>query len=253
MIFLILSIINYTIAPVFSFYPGDPGIINVPGHSDDLVYWNSKAQPAFSEAVPKLGDKLSGQPFVNMFSFSVDLFVREITATNSHSRLILYKASAPVQQSSTIVDLDSFVTYMSTQSSMIMYLTTTNDLVITFFSGPSAIQYNIPPIQNIPLYTPFRVSVVAQDNLFTVYLNGKQTFQRITHPSIALPSGVTGNQFFYSSPDWANTPTQSVFVQNFHLWTRAISYKEVISAQPALALEADFIMTAETTASSCSK
>jgi len=104
------------------------------------------------------------------------------------------------------------------------------------------------PLKNIPLYTPFRVTVVVEDKLFTVYLNSKQVFQRIVSGQISMPSTISGTQMFFSSPDWANNPQQTVFVQNLHVWGRAISYKEVISAKPALALMADFGLTPEAAA-----
>ena len=118
-----------------------------------------------------------------------------------------------------------------------------NDLMITFYSGSGGTEYSIPYIKNVPIYKPFRITVVVQPKLFSVYLNGKQTFQRIIPETLTVNSksvSLIPNQTFYSSPDWANYPTRSVFVQNFQLWPRPITYKEVIEAQPALALESSF-------------
>jgi hypothetical protein len=242
LVFLVLVVINYTITPIFSFYPGSPGIIPIPGLTNDLVYWNNKTQPAFSDPVPKKDDKLYGKSYVNMFSFGIDLYVRELSTSSASNRLILYKASAPVSAPPKIDATftgDSFINYMKKRSSMIMYLTDTNDLVITFFSGSK--QYNTAPIKNIPLYTPFRITLVVEDKMFTTYLNSKQVFQRLVPELIAMPSdGNSGMQLFYSSPEWTNNPRHSIYVQNFHVWSRPITYKEVISARPALALDTDF-------------
>ena len=242
LLFLVLVVINYTVTPIFSFYPGSPGVIPVPGLTNDLIYWKDKKQPAFSEPVPKEDDKLYGKSYVNMFSFGIDLYVRELAASNASTRLILYKASAPIQdppKMDATFTGDSFINYMKKRSSMIMYLTDTNDLVITFFSGSK--QYNTAPIKNIPLYTPFRITLVVEDKMFTTYLNSKQVFQRLVPELIAMPSdGNSGMQRFYSSPEWSNNPRHSIYVQNFHLWSRPITYKEVISARPALALDKDF-------------
>lgn len=248
LLFLVLVVINYTVTPIFSFYPGSPGVIPVPGVTNDLVYWKDKKQPAFSDPVPKKDDKLYGTSYVNMFSFGIDLYVRELAASNASTRLILYKASAPVSGGADIagspkIDTtftgDSFINYMKKRSSMIMYLTDTNDLVVTFFSGSK--QYNTAPIKNIPLYTPFRITLVVEDRMFTIYLNSKQVFQRLVPELITMPSeGNSGMQLFYSSPEWSNNPRHSIYVQNFHLWSRPITYKEVISARPALALDKDF-------------
>ena len=242
LLFLVLVVINYTVTPIFSFYPGSPGVIPVPGITNDLVFWKDKTQPAFSDPVPKKDDKLYGTSYIKMFSFGIDLYVRELATSNASTRLILYKAGAPIPAPSKIDATftgDSFINYMKKRSSMIMYLTDTNDLVITFFSGSK--QYNTAPIKNIPLYTPFRITLVVEDKMFTTYLNSKQVFQRLVPESIAMPSdGTSGMQLFYSSPEWTNNPRHSIYVQNFHLWSRPISYKEVISARPALALDKDF-------------
>ena len=242
LLFLLLVVINYTVTPIFSFYPGSPGIIPVPGVTNDLVYWKDKKQPPFSDPVPKKDDKLYGTSYLNMFSFGIDLYVRELAGSNASMRLILYKASAPIPAPSKIDATftgDSFINYMKKRSSMIMYLTDTNDLVVTFFSG--LMQYNTAPIKNIPLYTPFRITLVVEDRVFTIYLNNKQVFQRIPNELISMPSGGdSGMQLFYSSPEWSNNPRHSIYVQNFHLWSRPITYKEVISARPALAVDKDF-------------
>jgi len=195
-----------------------------------------------------MNDKLHGQTFVNMFSFSIDLFVREVVNTKSSTRLILYKSNYPIASPTIDANFtaDKFINYMNGRSSMIMYLTETNDLMITFFSN--SMQFNMAPLKNIPLYTPFRISVVVQDKMFTVYLNSKEVFQRMVPGLISLPSTISGTQLFYSSPEWANNPKQTVFVQNFHVWGRAISYKELITAKPALALVDDFGLSPEVAA-----
>jgi hypothetical protein len=135
-----------------------------------------------------------------------------------------------------------------------MYLSDTNNLGVTFFSGSPATPYSIREIKNIPLYTPFRVTVVSEGRTFTVYVNGKQAFQRMIPTAITLNSDnsmPTTNQRFYASPEWAKEPTQTIFLQNLHLWPRAITYIEVTNAQPALALASDFEMTAEVGTDKC--
>jgi len=248
LVFLIAVFVHFTITPIFKFYPGGQGVIYISGPTSDIVYWNTKAQPTPSAMVPISGDKLAGTSFINNFSFSIDLFVRKITDSNPSTRLILYKSNVTALEKPPLTpppgtSADDFISYMSNNSSMILYLTTTNDLVLTFFVGNSATNYSCPPIENVPLYTPFRISVVAEQSLFTLYLNGKQTFQRVLPTPITTNSispALAKNQVFYASPAWANSPTQTVFVQNFHVWPRAITYTEVLNAQPALALQSDF-------------
>ena len=248
-IFLIAVFVHFTITPVFKFMPGGRGVISIPGNTTDIVYWKNKIQPIPSSIVPLSGDALAGNPFIHNFSFSIDLFVRRITDSNPTTRLLLYKASIPTVNQPPLApptssSMDDFISYMSQHSSMILYLTDTNDLALTFFSGVGSTSYSCPYIKNIPLYTPFRISVVAEDRLFTLYLNGKQTFQRIL-PGTLTANSQNGNQVFFSGPIWANIPAQTVFIQNFHLWPRAIAYAEVLNAQPALALQSDFNLPPE--------
>ena len=265
-VFLVAIFVHYSIVPIFRFTPGGKGIIPLPGVSDSVVYWNTVTPLPAESRVPLPNDALSTYLFANTFSFSVDLYVRKLTDTDARKRLILFKTftygpdlhvnGPSPSQTATLADPGSadMISSMSSMCSMIMYLTTTNDLVITFFSGPSATNYSCSPIKNIPLYTPFRISVVVEKSIFTVYMNGKQTFQRIVPASIALNSSnslPTLSQSFYSGPTWASAPTQTVFLHNFILWPRVISYAEVTHAQPALARAEDFAMPAEANTQTC--
>jgi hypothetical protein len=269
-IFIALILIHFTIYPVFKFTPGARGLIGVSTTKDSNVYWNMKKQPATLAHAPLQGDALSAYPFINNFSFSVDLFVRRITDTAATTRVILYKTYTSGPQSGTsatgsdppplntgpsAAEADIATNYMNSKVSMFMYLTKTNDLVVTFYSGASGTPYSSRQIKNIPLYTPFRVTVVVEDKTFSVYINGQQAFQR-TIPGQTITLNTLGNlptaqQRFFSPPAWADQPTKTIFLQNLQLWTRAISYSEVQTAQPALALEADFGMEKESGTSSC--
>jgi hypothetical protein len=253
--------------PVFKFTPGAKGLIGVPAASDDKVYWNTKVQPAALGYAPLDNDSLGSYDYTNNFSFSIDLYVRRMTDTTATSRVILYKTfknGAQVTPAPNVPVADplatapgaaeDLATYMSTKASMFMYLTQTNDLVVTFFSGADGTPFSSREIKNIPLYSPFRVTVVVEDKTFTVYVNAQQAFQRTVPIVLALNSkgGLnTGSQRFFPPPSWADAPTKTVFLQNFHLWPRAISYPEVQKAQPALALTADFNMPVESGTSSC--
>jgi len=247
LLFLVLVLVHFTIRPVFKFTPGSAGLIRVAAPTDDKVYWNAKAQPPPADRVPKEGDSLDSYDFTNNFSFSVDLYVRKMTDTAPNKRIILYKTykyetgSEPAGLSAGPAATDVRETFMQSKCSMYMYLSDTNNLGLTFFAGPTGTAYSIKEIDNIPFYTPFRVTVVVEDKTFTMYINAKQTFQRIVPSTLSLnslDSLPTRNQRFYAPPSWANS--QTVFLQNFHLWPRAITYPEVQQAQPALARKEDF-------------
>jgi uncharacterized membrane protein YtjA (UPF0391 family) len=252
-IFLFLLLIHYTYKPIFKFFPGAKGFIPIAANSDDMVYWADKKQPATlkdSES-PKADDTLAAYDFINNFSFSVDLYVGKFVDTNPNNRLVLFKTSkldftAPSLSVNTAPNTN-LQEFMKDKSSMIMYFDDANNLIVTFYVGTNKTPFSCRPIQNIPLYEPFRVSVVVDNKLFTVYLNGKQTFQKL------VPGEITGsvNQRFYIGPDWARQ-VKTVYVQNLHVWPRAISYDEVKNASPALARKEDFdILPEDNTGGSC--
>lgn len=260
-LFLILVIVHFSITPVFKFTPGAKGLVGVPSSTDDSVYWNKKSQP--SEIVPTANDSLSPFEFLKNFSFSVDIFLRKITDADINKRILLYLAyEAPPSGENTnlLVNTDfapvagveqTTQAVLVKKSYMGMYLTETNDLIVTFVSGGTP--YSTRPIKNIPFYTPFRITVVVEDKSFSVFINGQQAFQRIvpgvltfTRPAQTPPSSKLLK--FYPPP--FGPP---IYVQNLHLWPRAISYKEVQRAQPALALESDFgSMPTESVSGTCS-
>lgn len=281
--FLIAIFVHYSITPIFRFSPGQKGIIGVPGTSDDKVYWNERTQPVELTVAPILSkdtvsptgtatssDDLATYPFINEFSFSIDVLLRKLNESNSKlsdGQVILMKAGRPtgttgsdnrVRVPADIFDSPSnnttdILTYYKTRASMILYVTNTNDLILTFFSGSEGQnQFSTSPIKNIPLYQPFRISVVVEKKTFTLYLNGKQAFQRVISAGIAA-NGYSGStppskigelnneyQVFYSPPNWQATDSKCVFIQNLHLWPRVLSYEEVTHAKPALALVPDF-------------
>ena len=272
---LILIFVHFTVRPVFSFVPGGKGFLQVSSGSDDKVYWNEKKQPipdTIEARVPindplKQGttDILTAYDWINNFSFSIDLYIRKLQESNPNTRVILYKTyrygdvglsssgtldkvSSPFQNQQ--IAATDILTFMKPKCSMLVYLTDTNDLIVTFFSGTA--EASCRPIQNIPLNEPFRISVVVEEKIFTVYLNGKQTFQKVLLDTIARNTQYTATpERFYPPPSWANDPSRTVYVQNLHLWPRPISYAEVVSAQPALAKKEDFDLPQDVLSGKC--
>ena len=279
--FLILLIVHYSIRPVFSFVPGGTGLITVSTATDDKVYWNDKKQPAANSRVPLDTDALANYPFENNFTVSVDLYIRRPTDTAQGRRVLFYKTyrcgsgtgavAATGAKGADIVNpvaaltpttTATLVSDMATTCSMMAYLDE-NDLYVVMFTGTEHTELSTPAIKNIPVYTPFRLSVIVETKIFTVYINEKQVFQRLlggsgTSTSIlknmySTPPSAPNSlyEFFYSPPTWTESPAKTIFVQNFHLWPRAITYSELKAAQPSLAAEADFNLSVESGSTSC--
>ncbi len=257
LVFLLLVLIHFTVMPIFRFKPGDKGYIKVPSRTDRFLYWNDNRQPAPLELVPT--DKQgSAYPFDNNFTVSVDVLVRKLGQTTPKNRIVLVKANRDKASDwCTATPTQNIATYMSERASMIIYFDTNNDLNVTFFNGTRGTYESSKPISNIPLYKPFRITVVAEEKLFTVYLNGKHVFQR------AIPNGIANNtvdvskgsetkQAFYAPPYWSGANEQpTIFHQNLMLWHRPLQAPEVREASPSLALESDFDLTPESDERSC--
>ena len=264
-IFTVLLLIHFTVTPVFKITPGGKGVIGVPGvDRGNKVYWNERTQPPRADKVPKANDTLSGSMFLNEFSFSVDLLVRRVPQTNTNNRIIMWMGNRCTESSgsscsdlvlaapSTNQTLDAYLA-AATNMSMVMYLTETNDLVVSFYTtGSNSTNTWFPcrPIRNIPLYTPFRVGVIVEKRIFTVYLNNQQAFQRVVPNDLGAVR--TQTQAFYTAPVWAQNPRQTAFVQNLIVWDRAIQYSELKDAQPALATVPDFDAPTDPDDTSCS-
>ena len=269
---LILIIIHYSVRPIFRFTPGSKGVIGVPGMSDDKLYWNTKKLIPADASAPAPEDSIANYPFDTNFSFSVDVLIQNLPETDLNNRVVLYLASdwlsalntlrpttvagnnqnckttqlndPPFKQpSSTPSNIKSFM--KANGASMLVYLDKANNLNISFFHANND-EYSTRPIRNVPLYSPFRLTVVVEKRLVNVYLNGKQASQ------LPLPSSFIGQKIqvnsvninnskrFFTAPSWMNTPRKTIYVQNLHLWPRAINYEEVRDQLPALASKDDF-------------
>lgn len=255
-IFVVLLLVHYTYKPIFQFIPGGKGFIPIPGISDDQVYWNTKKQPIPESRAPLLTDvDLASYPFINNFSFSIDIYLRNLIKTTSTNRLILYKTyrygtdvSIRNGISTPPSNTQNMLQYYASKTSMILYLDESNNLILTFFSGPTASQISSKPIQNVPIGQPFRISCVVEDKTITLYLNGKQVSQIVNSSPISLNTSnsiASNTQHFYSAPSWTNLPSKSIYVQNLHIWPRTLTYPEVVNASPALARKEDFDLPKE--------
>lgn len=250
-LFLLLILIHYTVRPVFQFVPGGSGILPISTTVGYRQYWNSGAQPLPTDMVPSMtdvSDPNRGYPFLTKYSFSVDILVTDMSKSSLVDRLIFYKAAAPVVLPTTITSLED--TMAALPVSMICYLSDTNDLIVTHFSGQTAIRYNSFPIKNIPLYTPFRITHVFDTNIFTIYLNGMQVSQT-TAPAIQVGKGDASPQRFFAN--MATGTSKCAYVQNLLLWNRPIQYSELNGVQVALTGLAKFGATPSTaTSNTCS-
>jgi hypothetical protein len=252
-IFLLAVFVHYTITPVFVFRPGAKGLLTVPGTQGDIVTWNTKSQPTASDVatIPNSASSI----LTKNYSFSIDVYVRGLVQQDAQKRVILLKANKPTTGQAPFTTgptaTQDLASYITSNASLALYLTDTNDLVCTIVStvDGTPTSYSTAPLKNIPLNTPFRISVVVEERTFSLFLNGKQAFQRTLPAAITLPSAqpTDQSQAFYPPPGWSNSPQKSIYVQNLHIWPQPISAYAVAHANPSLARKEDFDLPADPT------
>jgi len=296
-IFLLLVLIHYTVRPIFQFSPGGTGLVPLATTSGYSTYWNKGTQPLVTDMVPdpaNLADPLRSYDFITQYSFSIDLYITDMSTSSYVDKLLFYKAGQPqtslTPRSSTdgetglapktpactvtsssqsagtsvssspsptsnyrVIKTAPITSIEDTMAalpvSMIGYLSKTNDVVITFFCGKTATRYSSFPIRNVPLYTPFRVTVVVETNSFTLYLNGVQVSQTKVPQMLLNFSDTSPQQFF---PNTFKGENKCGYVQNLLIWNRPITYNEIAGVPLALTTAANFGVAASTTSNTCS-
>jgi hypothetical protein len=278
LIFIILTIVNYTITPIFSFAPGQPGILSVPGSmSDDELFWDSSL-PHENDYRPRLLDKLSMYNFKNNFSASVDCYLPILSGIPIHKRILFFKTSVGISNTDSSGAFWSGYTLSSTQKtlnsvrgflnpstgpskvSMVAYVDEENKLTVDFFDSQKS-PISLGPIENVPTSTPFRVSIVAHETLLELYINGRLAVSRtLTSP---LSSPISGKEVFYPPPQSWRISTSTAIpgscsvsaaasgigmkIFNLHLWPRPLSAPEVLHMSPSLPT-ASYLDTVNSTA-----
>jgi hypothetical protein len=262
-LFFILLLIHFTLYPIFQFSPGSNGLIPMATSYDYTLYWVGGVQPispAPDQAV--VTDSLNLYNFDKLYSLSVDIYLTDLTGRTGLDRLIFYGSSDSFFSTNNVsYALDSNMSLAENFAmdaslsgvNMICYIAEeTNDLIITYFvktNNGVVLQKNSIPIQNIPLFTSFRITIVHDNKMFIVYYNGLQISQ--TSVLNTNPRNEGAKKRFYANI----LDTKCGYVQTLMLWNRAISYPEIVGLPIALTGKAKFNVSAtnKTIDASCSR
>jgi hypothetical protein len=224
--------------PVFQFIPGSKGIIPISTTSDYVRYWAS-GQP--TTVAPVALDTLDTYSFTSNYTVSIDIYLTDLSTCTGLQRLIFYSTDQPASAQTsdalkTAYDAASGTSLatkfqsFSNPPQLICYIDPdTNNVLVTYFlkAASTVVQRSSFPIQNIPLYAPFRLTIVYNTNIFTVYLNGVQVSQTPVQGLV----GASGKCKFYPN----TVAGKCGNVQNLLLWNRPISYTELKGVPVALA------------------
>ena len=220
-IFIILVFVHFTIKPIFKFDVNEQGLINVSPQNDGQLVWQNSLADADDEA--KLKNSLSCN-----YTLSLDILIKNQLAMSSAPRVLLYRAQKAVDFSPEKQSSDLFTMYPDTNI-MIYIDPVKNDLNVVAVTMDNALALHpegIPAIPNIPLETPFRITIVFQPTLMEVYMNGQLQATRVF---TGRPKESTGN--FFAPSEFVRKTGR---VGNLQFWPRTLAPTEIRAIGPPL-------------------
>jgi hypothetical protein len=167
-IFLILVFIHFTITPVFKLGPNDPGFVTLDTASAPKTAWMEK--PADSSTVASVNGQTCD------FTVTLNVLVSSKYSSVSAPRVLLYRDETPVALPGTTTEKDLYSLFKNTN--LLVYVDSMkNDLHVSAMTSKG--EESITPITNIPIQTPFNLSIVYMPTFIEVYIDGKLQATRI--------------------------------------------------------------------------
>ena len=230
-LFVTLVFINYTTYPVFSFSVGDEGIVPLP--------LPTSVQTVYPAAIPTYDVSMNFvdvQPY--SYSLSFDAFIQsEFAFSDTFPRVVLYRAQAPLTSkafasSNTLADLKN---KLIPNSNLIVYIDPhLNNMYCAVKLQPTDAKVTTyataGPIQNLPIRSPFRVTLVFDTNFIEVYVDGKL---ESTTPFTGTPVAIDGSNAFYGPPQLV---ASAIKISNINYYSMMLSPKtiRILATQPAM-------------------
>jgi hypothetical protein len=230
LLIFVLTLVHFTVYPIFKTRPGGDGIISVPGADDAKLFWKDAKDIRTVTQEESIGN------ITENWSFLLDIQVDNPTANTNHPRVLMYRGPSVQEPATTLVyGESSTILNIVPNFNTIVYLDRlTNDLnisiLLTTNANESAMIENII-IPNIPVRKAVRVGVMIGSRVMEVYINGylakSKTYTR-------SPKEITGG----IQPPFANILDSTATVGNLRLWNRTLSPAEFRS----FGLPTDFAM-----------
>jgi hypothetical protein len=215
---ILLVIINYTLFPIFSFIPGDGGLVSVPIASDRQLMF-TKA-PAASDLSGNFSEIL---PY--NYTLGADVYLSGSFQASSMPRVILYRSRA-ANTSLNVTDTKDKLLERFPDTNLIIWMDPIkNDLFVSVITGNSAngtlrLQ-TTKPIANVPIRKVFRITIVYADQFIEVYKDGSLE-QSMAFQNTPIASADTS----YFFPSTAKT-LGSAMISNVAYWPRILVAREV--------------------------
>jgi hypothetical protein len=233
-IFLVLIFVHFTMYPMFSFSPNEPGILSIPTISDkQMTYTKSPATYDLSANFVKL------PPCT--YTLASDIYLSGTFMLAQVPRVILYRSANPVNVNETLSGITDSTTdderlgitnrYLKQyypDTNIIVWLDPVkNDLYVSVAtinpsggSGSKIIE-TTNPIENVPIKRVFRLVIVFTPNFLEVYVNGRlEESMAIKNPLVSISS----TSYIYPT---INPIQQNVMIGNMSMWPRVLTAREI--------------------------
>ncbi len=245
LIVLILTVVHFTIRPIFRIRSGSNGLITIPGirpADDGEVYWPTISHSTLAETDSIFAGSSAS---ATNYSLAIDLLFNNLNiGTNADNR------SRPVflrYNNSAGIPTEKFNLGMFLQPDV-------NDLDVVLRTSRSD-QVKVT-LKNVPSKQPIRVGVCVYSTHFEVYRNGLLVgTKKLANP----PSTDIGT--IWCSPGYDATTGAQVSTPNcsqgsggestlgyginLHLWTRGLQAKEMQFSTPNMPSLNDFLQKAD--------
>jgi hypothetical protein len=232
-IFLVLVFIHYTIRPVFTFVPGDGGIIPIPLASDQQTAWTTTTATSTASA------GFTGIPACN-YTLSMDIFLTGDLTDTSIPRVLLYNAS----QARTLSTTDTsgtmlgrfadtnFMIWLEPQLNN-LYVTPLKDRPAGPVTGPDREFMTHKAVVNVPLRTPFRLTTVVSTGMTEVYINGELQLS-FANTTLKTVSGTPPPNFWALAQAGSGAAiNNNVSIGSVYFWPRVLSATEIQQSSTA--------------------
>ncbi len=218
-LFLFLIGIHYTVTPVFSFFPGDAGVIPIAAAGEKIIC----SPAAFLPYTQKCEYKATKLVAFNV-AFAFDLFVNS-DFTTTVPRVVLYKSAQTTPVTMMATDTEAGLSAKFPASNFVIFVDALkNDLKLMLQTkadtAATATQEIHTVIENLPLRTPVRIGLVVFTKHIEVYQDGNLV------ATVAAPTNLlrdeTSEMYLYGPPQFVSG---SVKVARITYWPYVISPK----------------------------
>ena len=223
---IIILFVHFFITPIFRLRPGTPGLVLVPGWDDGKLYWSSSSSVLLNNTLP-----ISNQSYG--YSFHVDIFIENPIAFSPTPRLLFHRGGVAKDSPSG----ETLLGVLERYNVAVALTPDTNDLLVSVLNKNHGMETSL--LYNVPVQTPFRLSVVVMEQGMEVYLNGQlMKTRRFDAPPLDIKGDIV--------------PLYGLAtLRQLKIWGRILSASEIKEARPAISTAKEFNLGPIPSSTSC--